>query len=170
MCGGVEYLAVNPKTGQLESRKTYFPIPQAQLPVIGSKGAALITWGRRNNELPSSDLPSGGWARLDSLQKGRWKKYQPVPVVIPVKRFMEKDAQGKSHWFDLNEDQLIEGIGVVMDGKPFVYVVTVEDDGSGVHARAPKVISKQEAEELLDFAWDARKPWLNTLPAKKSED
>lgn len=161
MCGGVEYQAINRKTGQLETRKTYFPIPKAQLPVIGSKGAALVTWGRRDSEFPESDLPRGGWARQDSLQKGRWKRFQPAPVVIPVRRFMEKDSQGKSHWFDLNDDQVIEGIGVVVDGKPFVYVVTVEDDGTGVHPRQPKVISRDEASQLLEFAWDADKPWLN---------
>jgi putative SOS response-associated peptidase YedK len=159
MCGGVEYQSFNPKTGRVESRRTYFPIPKAQLPVVGSKGAALVTWGRREGEFEELGLPKGGWARLDSLEKGKWNRYHPQPVIIPVSEFMEKDKNGKSHWFKLKEDEVIRGVGVVAAGKAFVYVVTTDAGPDDVHVRTPCVITLAQARQLGDFSWENKWPW-----------
>lgn len=164
MCGGVEFKAFNPKTGRLEYRRVYFPMPHAKLPVVGSKGAALVTWGKRENELPGSDLPRGGWARMDSLNAGKWKRFNPQPVIIPVNQFMEKDKEKVSHWFQLQGDQVIQGVGIIHQGSPVVYVVTVEGNETNVHDRMPSVLSLEEARERLKFTWhdkeDEEWPWL----------
>lgn len=166
MCGGVEFKAFNLKTGRVEYRRVYFPMPHAKLPVVGAKGAALITWGKRENELAESDLPKGGWARLDSLQAGRWKRFKPQPVIIPVRQFMEKDREKTSHWFPLNAEQVIQGIGIVDGGKPYVYVVTIPGNETDVHDRMPSVISLDEARQQLNFTWheeDEEWPWLKPI-------
>jgi putative SOS response-associated peptidase YedK len=160
MCGGVEYRSFNKKTGRIETRRTYFPIPNALLPVVGAKGAGLVTWGRRKGEFDETGLPPGGWARIDSLEGGRWNRFHPRPVIIPVSQFMEKDKEGKTHWFSLKEDQVLRGIGVVVDGKPFVYVVTRDSSLENVHARMPVVLTLDEAKEIGDFTWQQDWPWL----------
>jgi putative SOS response-associated peptidase YedK len=170
MCGGVEYKCFNPKSGLVEVRKTYFPIPLAQLPVVGSKGAGLVTWGRRKGEMEHSGLPAGGWARLDSLEKGRWNKFHPQPVIIPVRQFMEKDKEGKSHWFKLSDNEVIRGIGVIVDGKPVVYVVTIDSGETSVHNRTPQVISLDDAKEQLGaFEWREEWPWEKPSPPENSQ-
>jgi hypothetical protein len=159
MCGGVEYKAHNPKSGQIEHRRTYFPIPYAKLPVVGAKGAALVTWGKRKGEYPDLDIPLGGWARLDSLEAGRWDRFEPQPVVIPVRQFMEKDRQGTSHWFLLEAAQVLRGIGLRAGGTGFVYVVTVPGDDA--YERMPHPLHLNRAREWGDFAWPEKLPWLD---------
>ena len=134
MCGGVQY-SVQGKTINI-----YFPNPKAQLPVrMKDQSIELMPWGRRKNE--SGHLPPGGWARHESVLKGTWDKYQPVPVKIQVNSFMEKDLNKVSHWFDLEEDQFIQGLLAQWDDEYRVYVVTISppmDDP--VHNRWPRII------------------------------
>ncbi|WP_127477227.1 hypothetical protein [Sulfurivermis fontis] len=94
MCGGV-YFSHNG-----EDQRVYFPNPKAVLPVRRKDGSViLLPWGRRKTQ--SGVLPMGGWARLDAIHAGRWDKWFPVPVKLPIKSFMEKDIEGNSHWYDL---------------------------------------------------------------------
>ena len=83
MCGGVHF------EHQGEVLKSFFPNLHAQLPLLKRDGQImLIGWGRRENQ--KGKLPRTGWARLDSIYAGLWDKYFPIPVRIPVLRFMEK--------------------------------------------------------------------------------
>lgn len=117
-------------------------MPNAVLPVLLKSGEIfLYTWGRRreeNNQL----FPLGGWARHESIKQGIWDKYHPVPVKIPVIRFMEKDNQGVSHWFDLESGQFIQGLLAHIADQQRVYVVTVKpDDEHTVHDRWPRIVT-----------------------------
>ena len=83
MCGGVYYQ----HNGQ--DIRVYFPNPKATLPVLTKKKEIeLLPWGRRKEQ--KGHLPLGGWARLDSIYAGRWDKWFPVPVKLPIQQFMEK--------------------------------------------------------------------------------
>lgn len=135
MCGGVHFEYKG------EVMKSFFPNPFAQLPVLMRDGrVSLLPWGRRQQQQGS--LPLGGWARLDSIYAGRWDKYFPKPVKLPVLRYMEKDFAGKSHWYDLMERQFIQGL-LARDGTEVrVYVVTCEADvvDNDFHDRSPRVM------------------------------
>ncbi|HFH4183479.1 TPA: hypothetical protein ACTL66_006060, partial [Pseudomonas aeruginosa] len=95
------------QTGQ--QLRIYFPNPCAALPVRQADGAvAWVAWGRRKEQ--PGHLPATGWARTDSITAGKWARYHPQPVHVLVERFMEKDASGASHWFDLEPGQAIEAL------------------------------------------------------------
>jgi len=131
MCGGVRYNSV----------KVYFPNPNAQLPILMKDGnISLLPWGRRKEQ--EGNLPLGGWARLDSINKGKWNNVQPTPVKIAVDAFMEKDHNKNSHWFDLEEGQFIQGLVAHYNDEKRIYVVTVEPDAltRQIHDRWPRVI------------------------------
>ena len=135
MCGGVYYTIQNQDT------RVYFPNPKALLPVKPRAGGIkTLAWGRRREQ--AGALPLGGWARLDSIYAGRWDRWFPVPVKIPVKSFMEKDLEGHSHWFDLTRGQWIQGLVARYQHERRVYVVTIEPElPEAVHDRWPRIMS-----------------------------
>ena len=135
MCAGVYYTI-----GGTDVR-LYFPNPKAQLPVKMRDGhAELLPWGRRHEQ--SGDLPLGGWARLDGIYAGRWDRWMPVPVRLPVKSFMERDFEGHSHWYDLTKGQWIQGLVARERHERRVYVVTVEPELADTsHERWPRIMS-----------------------------
>ncbi|HEY9744591.1 MAG TPA: hypothetical protein V6C99_00070 [Oculatellaceae cyanobacterium] len=161
MCGGMEYRYKDPVTGEIKSRKTYFPIPKAQIPVLpydfddwSDPGAILeaqrfCRWGKRQNEDVSIDVPVTGWARLLSLAEGKWNRYKPKRVKIPAIRWMEKDSQRQSHWFDLPSAQCLLGVLLESQGEEFAYVVTrpATQNFQHIHDRMPIVM---EAKRLLE--------------------
>ena len=119
MCGGVEFIHGG------RDYRLYFPNPRAVLPVRTRDGdARLMPWGRRTSQL--GKLPRGGWARLDSVYAGRWDRFFPVPVKIPVTRFMEKNLDGQSRWFEIPEGQWIQGLIAKEKHEQRVYIVTIE--------------------------------------------
>ena len=121
MCGGVYF-----KDGD-EVRRMYFPNPNAVLPVLTSEGKIqLLPWGRRQKQ--PGQLPITGWARLDSIYTGRWDKYFPKPVKIPVLSYMEKDHEGQGHWYDLQKGQFIQGLLARDGNERRVYVVTIDPE------------------------------------------
>lgn len=135
MCGGVRY------TAKKETLKVYFPNPYAQLPLLTKAGETiLMPWGRRKEQ--AGHLPLGGWARLDSINSGKWNSTDPIPVKIVVDAFMEKDRNKNSHWFDVKEGQFIQGLVAHFNGEQRVYVVTVEPDAGNrqIHERWPRII------------------------------
>lgn len=135
MCGGV-YYSIN---GQ--DVRVYFPNPKAVLPVLARNAEIhLLPWGRRREQCGS--LPLGGWARLDSIYAGRWDRWFPVPVKLVLKSFMEKDIEGRSHWFDIGRGQYVQGL-VARDGhEQRVYVVTVEPELiDATYERWPRILS-----------------------------
>jgi len=135
MCGGVYYTIQNQDT------RVYFPNPKALLPVKTRAGSIKkLAWGRRREQ--AGTLPLGGWARLDSIYAGRWDRWFPVAVKIPVKSFMEKDLEGHSHWFDLTRGQWIQGLVARYQQERRVYVVTIEPElPEAVHNRWPRIMS-----------------------------
>lgn len=135
MCGGVYYTHLN------QDFRVYFPNPNAVLPVKTRSGAVeLLPWGRRKEQ--KGALPLGGWARLDSIYTGRWDRWFPVPVKLPIKQFMEKDLEGHTHWYDLTRGQWIQGLVARINHEQRVYVVTVEPElADAVHDRWPRLIS-----------------------------
>jgi len=140
MCGGVIY-HYNSKI-----IKTYFPNPKAALPIkLKQGGIKLLPWGRRQQQ--SGHLPLGGWARLESIQKGIWDKYFPKSVKIMVSEFMEKDqATGMSEWFSVNEGQFIQGLVAHDDQEQRVYVVTIPPpQKEAIHNRWPRILTDNDS-------------------------
>ena len=135
MCGGVYY------SSQGQDVRVYFPNPKAMLPVrTRSGGTERLAWGRRHDQ--AGELPLGGWARLDAIYGGRWDRWFPLPVKLPVKSFMEKDFEGCSHWYDLTKGQWIQGLVARSGHERRVYVVTVEPElADAMHARWPRIMS-----------------------------
>ena len=123
--------------------RAYFPNPKSLLPVISQhNGVVLLPWGRRKEQ--AGHLPMGGWARLDSIYAGRWDRWFPVPVKLPIQQFMEKDIEGNSHWFDLTPGQVIQGLVARDNHEQRVYVVTITPEMSdAVHERWPKILSNR---------------------------
>jgi len=56
---------------------------------------------------------------------------------------MEKDNQGKSHWYGLNPGEFIQGLLAQVGVEKRVYVVTVppEAENAYIHHRWPRVVS-----------------------------
>lgn len=135
MCGGVYYSCNGADI------RVYFPNPKAQLPVRKKDGEViLLPWGRRREQ--AGILPLGGWARLDSIYAGRWDKWFPKPVKIPIKSFMEKDIEGISHWYDLTKGKWIQGVLVREGHEQRLYVVTVDPQrDDAVHDRWPRIMA-----------------------------
>lgn len=135
MCGGVYYLIDGQEV------RTYFPNPKACLPVRKRDGGMeLLPWGRRKEQ--AGRLPLGGWARLESIYEGRWDKWFPIPVKLPIRQFMEKDFEGNSHWFDLTRGKFIQGLVARCEHERRVYVVTVvPETDEAIHPRWPRILS-----------------------------
>ena len=75
----------------------YFARAHAQLPVRLSDGSIkLVMWGRRQHE--NSEMPLGGWARLNAIHDGKWSQYIPKSVCLPIAKFMKTDYEGKIHY------------------------------------------------------------------------
>ena len=137
MCGGVYYSVNNADT------RVYFPNPQAKLPARTRAGKVqLLPWGRRSEQ--AGKLPLGGWARLDAIYAGRWDRWFPVPVKVPVKSFMEKDLEGHTRWYDLTRGQWIQGLVARNRYERRIYIVTlVPELADAIHDRWPRIMSGQ---------------------------
>ena len=135
MCGGVYY------TYNGEEVRVYFPNPKAVLPVRRKSGEViLLPWGRRKEQ--AGVLPLGGWARLDSIYAGRWDKWFPIAVKLPIHSFMEKDIEGNTHWYDITRGKYIQGLVAREKQEQRIYVVTVEPEmADAVHDRWPRIVS-----------------------------
>jgi putative SOS response-associated peptidase YedK len=106
-----------------------------------------MSWGKRKEQ--EGNLPQGGWARLDSIQSGKWSAYRPIPVKLPVHGFMEKDINKQSHWFDLEEGTWLQGLVATYKNEHRVYVVTVvpEPEMALIHNRWPRIIARRNFED-----------------------
>ena len=134
MCGGVFYVHEG------EEYRYYFPNPSAVLPVKTKSNVVLMPWGRRKEQV--GKLPAGGWARLDSIYAGRWERFFPVSVKIPVSQFMEKDIEGVSNWFDITKGKWIQGLVAREGAEQRVYIVTVVPEmPEAIHDRWPRILS-----------------------------
>jgi len=139
MCGGVKY------RHEGKTVTAYFPNPKAALPVLRRDGGyALLPWGRRD-EQPGA-LPPGGWARLDSIEQGRWDRYEPKPVRLAVEEFMEKDRTGRACWYPLEPGQWLQGLVAMLGEERRVYVVTqapADAARRAIHARWPRIVTHE---------------------------
>ena len=138
MCAGAKF-----RDKQLQKDWTiYFPNPKAALPVTLEDGAfEWVKWGRRKEEQVS--FVQGGWARLDSINEGKWDRYNPVIVNLAVESFMEKDADKVSHWVDVPQGMAIQALIVEGTAEKRLYVVTEDTPAeySWVHDRWPRLVS-----------------------------
>lgn len=163
MCGGVifsykkeyaemlsqfyspEEIAEFGRTGQV--RSLYWQRGEPVLPVQtggeddGSPEMALVRWGNRDKSAP---FPNTGWARIDSLEAGKWAHLRPKPVLIPVSYGVEK---GK--WFPIESG--VMGVLVEKGGDERVYMLTdnatPEFLGVTRHDRMPVL------QDQSDFDW-----------------
>ena len=84
-------------------------------------------------------------AKIESIYCGKWERFFPKPVKIPVLSFMEKDLEGNPHWYDLQKGQYIQGL-IARDGNERrVYVVTLEPEPEDqqIHSRWPRVVKNR---------------------------
>ena len=111
MCAGLEYIEPAGKVW-----KVYFPNPKAALPVSLSNGAVeWIKWGRRKEE--QAPFVQGGWARMDSIEAGKWERYNPQYCTVVAQRFMEKDAEKVSHWIAVPQGFAIKAMVVQIESE-----------------------------------------------------
>lgn len=134
MCQGVYY-----SHGDRETR-VRFADARAMLPVrTRADGVTLLPWGRRPSQAGS--LPLGGWARLDSIYAGRWDRWFPQPVKLPVAAFMETDIEGRERWYTLTKGQWLQGLIARDRQERRLYVVTVEPElEDALHQRWPRLM------------------------------
>lgn len=137
MCGGVRY---NDSDGR--EWRIYFPSPKAALPVRQRDGSVRwMKWGRRREE----EVPfvRDGWARIDSLESGKWARFHPIRVTLAVQAFMQKDAEGKSHWIEAPEGCAIQGLIAHAGEEERAYVVTHDTppEYAWVHGRWPLLVA-----------------------------
>jgi hypothetical protein len=94
----------------------------------------LYDWGNREKDV---DLPKTGWARIESIDAGRWNHLNPKPIIIPAQRGYEKKV-----WFDITGG--IEGLLVEKDGVTRAYMLTIpssrEYETKTKHERMPKLV------------------------------
>ena len=135
-------------------RSLYWQKSDPVLPVLPeSEGAALETatpqimlWGSRDKDAP---FPNTGWARLESIEQGKWRHLKPRPALIPVSFGVEK-----GRWFTIKHG--IAGLIVERDGQERIFMLTREASPEFLeatrHDRMPVLIDQ------TDF------PWLKSEP------
>lgn len=139
MCGGARYID---QTGK--DWKIYFPNPKAALPVVQPDGSVeWVKWGKRREE-GLAGFVEGGWARKDSIDAGKWRRFHPQEVRLAVIAFMQKDADRVSHWIDVPPGMAVEGLVVEQEGEKRLYVVTEDTppEFAWVHDRWPRIIKQ----------------------------
>lgn len=112
----------------------------------GSPGLALMRWGNRDKAAP---FPPTGWARMESIEAGKWSYLKPRPVLIPVSYGVEK---GK--WFTISTG--IKGVAVQRDGEERVYMLTGE--------AAPEFLSVTKHPRMPVLQGQAGFEWLPGEP------
>lgn len=128
---------------------------EPRLPVLRKDGEIeWVTWGLPFARARSATIPAGGWARLESIRDGKWRRYGARPVKIPASRFAERDADGTAHWFELTDGLVIQGAMIAVKNREQtatlgelilrVYVVTEPaiGDVATVHDRMPRTICR----------------------------
>jgi len=90
--------------------------PRPELPAWHGSQLGIYPWGNRGGG--QSSLPRTGWCRLETLEDGLWRSWNPEAVEIPAALGLERGV-----WFLIAEG--IRGI-LVRDehGCPHVYMLT----------------------------------------------
>jgi|GEM_PF-81436 len=120
---------------------THFANPRAKLPVKTQTGETkLIPWGRRKGE--TGMLPLGGWASLESINKGWWDIHFPKMVKLPIAKFMEQDFEIRSDWFDVTTGFWIQGLLLQQNTEQRVYIVTILPElPDNTYGRWPRILA-----------------------------
>jgi len=87
------------------------------LPIVDDRKISLKSWGNRDK---NNHLPQTGWAKLESLNEGKWDHYKPRYVKIPAVRGYEKGL-----WFDAPKDGYL-GVVVGQGQSERAYMVTAQ--------------------------------------------
>ena len=135
MCNSVEFLL----EGSIH--QVTFSDPGAELPLVTKDhGIRLVSWGRRHFE--TGELPIGGSVPREAIESGDWARWDPVPVKIHVRCYMELDANKRSHWFDVPPLHMLQGLVATHGPEQRVYVVTVPatHEQAAIHDRWPRMI------------------------------
>lgn len=98
--------------------ETFFWQNRPFLAVEEEDGVHLYDWGNRESFLK---LPKTGWAKIESIQDGRWDWLAPKRVRIPCLRGYEKRK-----WF--KTPQGLTGVKVRFHNTTRVYLVTTKAD------------------------------------------
>lgn len=124
--------------GKLQT--VYFAKSNAMLPIKLLNGEIrLVRWGRRQHE--NRDMPLGGWARLESIHNGKWNRYLPKSVKLPIEKFMKTDFEGHVHWYEVIKGQWIQGLLAQEENEYCVYIVTIVPELLDIcHDRWPRII------------------------------
>ncbi|HEX5278254.1 MAG TPA: hypothetical protein VFW42_11380 [Fluviicoccus sp.] len=115
------------------------------LPVLlRDGGLRWLRWGERHG-VPSVWV-AGPCARLDSIRAGKWDRYQPVPVKLAVRRYMERNAVNKPFWAKLEAGEYLQGLVATVNGEQRVYVVTDDTPAAYRHVsdRWPRIIREPD--------------------------
>ena len=121
----------------------FFAQTKAVLPVKLKNGETkLVVWGRRENE--NSEMPLGGWVRLTTIKNesnNHWHMYLPKPIQIPAYKFMEKNFEGKSCWYEITRGKCIQGLLAKKENEYRIYIVTIDpEDLMNCHYRWPHIM------------------------------
>ena len=126
-------------------RSLYWQKPSPVLPVVpesnGHAAPRLMLWGSRDKDDP---FPNTGWARLESIEQGKWRYLKPRPAIIPVSYGVEK-----GRWFTIQHG--IAGLIVERNGEERIFMLTREASPDFLeathHERMPVLV------EQTDFPW-----------------
>lgn len=136
MCDAISYHYQN------RNLKMHFSQSGARLPLLLRSGdVQCYPWGRRSTEC-HGQLPLGGWARHDAILAGKWDAYFPTSVKIPALEFMEKDIEGKPHWWQVTSGLWIQGLLAQRDSEKRLYIVTLTPEREdALFQRWPRLVS-----------------------------
>lgn len=147
MCGGIGFQLGKIPKGELKkyySQKeidkfaksgewqSFFWAPQPILPVEKNGEIQLMLWGNREEKIK---FPKTGWAKIESLDDGKWAYLHPEYIKIPAERGFEKGV-----WFKIKSGGL-KGVVIEKDDQSRVYMMTkpadVEYEKLTKHNRQP---------------------------------
>lgn len=135
LCHGISYREAD------DNIHAFFTENQATLPVKMRQGqCSQMPWGRKAED-PGS-LPYGGWASLESIHAGRWEAFSPRPVQIAATGHVQQDKDGENHYFELQENQILQGLMAQDREQQVIYLVTVQTpkELQYVSSRWPRII------------------------------
>lgn len=124
-----------------QDMRLFFQNTKATLPVKSKKNdVLLIPWGRRIEQ--QGVLPKGATVALDAIYAGRWDRWFPKPVKLPITQFMQMDIEGRTHWFDLPKGKWIQGLIAREKHEQRVYIVTIEPiENDAIYTSWPRILT-----------------------------
>lgn len=134
MCGGISYKLNKIPQKELEKYftsteidkmknmkkfQTFFWSKNPVLPIEKDGQIELKLWGNRDSKI---NLPKTGWAKLESIDKGKWGYLKPETIKILADSGYEKGV-----WFEIKAGGF-KGLLVKKDDDERVYIITKPAD------------------------------------------